>query len=231
MEEFRKKQGKCAMPLDIRKLRDHIRTELDAENLLNLLDRAIELIPKDQLPELIEGFFDPDLLMVVEGSEQSLLEDIKEFHVNSLAGEYYEDFKVNSKNFMEKSRGTINWIAEYERLMERCTQEDMAGKPDQLCQAFELLFNLLDEVDECRDDIIFFADEGGSWQVGVDWETVLPLYFQTLAIVAKPKEYAEKVIQIVKSHVNYNSKDYFQQALGSAKPSQKKELKAVMSKV
>lgn len=87
------KQDKRAMSLDIRKLRDHIRTELDAENLLNLLDRAIELIPKDQLPELIEGFFDPDLLMVVEGSEQSLLEDIKEFHVNSLARVYYEDFR------------------------------------------------------------------------------------------------------------------------------------------
>ncbi len=219
------------MPIDIRKLRDYIRTELDTEELLNLLDRAIELIPKDQLPELIEGFFDPDLLIVAEGSEQSLLKDIKGFHVNSLAGVYYEDFRVNSKNFMDKSRGTINWIAEYERLMERCTEEDMAGKPDQLRQAFELLFNLLDEVDECRDDIIFFADEGGSWQVGVDWETVLPLYFQTLAMVAKPKEYAEKVIKIVKSHVNYNSKDYFKQALESAKPSQRKELKAVMSKV
>ena len=218
------------MPLDIRKLRDHIRTELDAENLLNLLDRAIELIPKDQLPELIEGFFDPDLLIVAEGSEQSLLEDIKKFHVNSLAGVYYEDFRVNSKNFMDKSRGTINWIAECERLMDRCTQEDMAGKPDQLRQAFELLFNLLDEVDECRDDIIFFADEGGSWQVGVDWETVLPLYFQTLAMVAKPKEYAEQVTKLVKSHVNYKSEDCFKQALESAKPSQRKELKAVMSK-
>jgi hypothetical protein len=41
------------MPIDIRKLRDYIRTEFDTEELLNLLDRAIELIPKDQLPELI----------------------------------------------------------------------------------------------------------------------------------------------------------------------------------
>jgi hypothetical protein len=66
--------------------------------------------------------------------------------------------------------------------------------------------------------------------VGVDWETVLPLYFQTLAMVAKPKEYAEQVIKLVKSHVNYKSEDYFKQALESAKPTQRKELKAVMSK-
>jgi hypothetical protein len=26
-------------------------------------------------------------------------------------------------------------------------------------------------------DVIFFADEGGSWQVGVDWERVLPPWF------------------------------------------------------
>ncbi len=49
-------------------------------------------------------------------------------------------------------------------------------------------------------------------------------------MVAKPKEYAEKVIKIVKSHVNYNSKDYLKQALESAKPEQRKELKAVKSK-
>lgn len=27
-------------------------------------------------------------------------------------------------------------------------------------------------------DVIFFADEGGSWQVGVDWERVLPPWFR-----------------------------------------------------
>ena len=102
------------MPIDISLLRELLRNELEIEELLNFLDRAIELLPEERLPELIEGFFDPDLLKVEELSEQSLL----------------EDFEVNSKNFMEKSRGTINWIAQYNRLMKRCQKESSKGKPE-----------------------------------------------------------------------------------------------------
>ncbi|MDJ0594948.1 MAG: hypothetical protein QNJ72_34055 [Pleurocapsa sp. MO_226.B13] len=218
------------MPIDISLLRDSIRTELEIEELLSLLDRAIELIPQERLPELIEGFFDLDLLSVDELSEQSLLDDVLEFHSDSLAGLYYDDFDVNSKNFMERSRGTINWMAEHERLMNRCLIESSSGNPEQIRQAFELLFNLLDEIDECRDDIIFFADEGGAWQVRVEWDEVLPCYFKVLAAVAQPSEYAESVIKIVKSHANYNSDNYFKLALEVAKPPQKKVLFARLSK-
>ena len=218
------------MPIDISLLRDSIRTELEIEELLSLLDRAIELIPQERLPELIEGFFDLDLLSVDELSEQSLLDDVLEFHSDSLAGLYYDDFDVNSKSFMERSRGTINWMAEHERLMNRCLIESSSGNPEQIRQAFELLFNLLDEIDECRDDIIFFADEGGAWQVGVEWDEVLPCYFKVLAAVAQPSEYAESVIKIVKSHANYNSDNYFKLALEVAKPPQKKVLFARLSK-
>ena len=88
-----------SMPIDISLLRESIRTELEIEELLNLLERAIELIPQECLPELIEGFFDPDLLSVNELSEHALLEDVIDFHSDSLTGLYYNDFKVNSKNF------------------------------------------------------------------------------------------------------------------------------------
>jgi hypothetical protein len=36
-------------------------------------------------------------------------------------------------------------------------------------QAMDILFGLLDHIDECLDGVIFFAEEGGSWQVGADW--------------------------------------------------------------
>ena len=217
------------MPIDISLLRESIRTELETEDLLNLLDRAIELIPQERLLELIEGFFDPDLLRVDKVSEQPLLEDVLKFHSDSLAGLYYDDFEVNSKNFMERSRGTINWMAEHERLMNRCLTESSSGNLEQIRQAFELLFNLLDEIDECRDDIIFFADEAGAWQVGVEWDEVLPCYFKVLAAVAQPSEYAQGVIKLVKSHTNYNSENHFKLALEVAKPPQKKVLFARLS--
>jgi hypothetical protein len=51
------------------------------------------------------------------------------------------------------------------------------GDPVDVCQAFEIIFGLLDHIDECLDDVSFFADEARSWQVGVDWNKVLPSWF------------------------------------------------------
>ncbi len=218
------------MPIEISLLRERVRTELELEELLSLIDRAIELLPQESLPKLIEGFFDPELLTVEELSEETVLEEVEEFHTDSLAGLYYEDFEVNSKNFMEQSRGTINWIAEYKRLMKRCLKESSKGEPEEIRQAFEVLFDLLDEVDECRDDIIFFADEAGAWQVGVEWDEVLPCYFKVLAAVVQPREYAEGVIKLVKSHANYKAENYFELALEVGKNPQKKALKARLAK-
>ena len=95
------------MPIDISLLRELLRNELEMEELLNFLDRAIELLPEERLPELIEGFFDPDLLdllKVEELSEQSLLEEVEDFHSDSLDGLYYEDFEVNSKNLIQMDK-------------------------------------------------------------------------------------------------------------------------------
>jgi len=39
-------------------------------------------------------------------------------------------------------------------------------------EAFELLLGLLRRIDK-GDDVIFFADEEGSWRIGVDWRVEL----------------------------------------------------------
>jgi hypothetical protein len=41
-------------------------------------------------------------------------------------------------------------------------------------QAFDIIFELLDHIDDVNRDILFFADEGGSWALGIEWEKVLP---------------------------------------------------------
>lgn len=217
------------MPIDKQVLRKQIRTELETEDLLALLDRAIELIPQEHLLELVEDFFDLDALSLVdEISKESLLDEVSVFSEESLAGVYYEDFDVHSRNFMDRSRGTINFIAEFHRLMQRCIDESDTGNPTEIRGAFEMLINLLDEIDDGHDDIIFFADEAGAWQVGVDWDEVLPRYFCSLAVVAKPKEYAQSIIGLIKKHVDYHSDQYLQQALKIASPAQKKALKTLM---
>ncbi|MBT9317615.1 hypothetical protein [Leptothoe spongobia] len=216
------------MPIDISLLRQSIRQNLDTEELLFLLDRAIELIPQETLPELLKGVLDLDSFQVDEIADELILEEVLDFQADSLAGVYYESFRVNSRNYMDQSRGTINWIAEFKRLMNRCIKECQAGEYFQAHPAFEVLIELLDEVDECRDDIIFFADESGSWQVGVSWENVLPSYFTALAEVVEPEVYAESVVKVVKKHANYRGDIHLKTAMKIAQPAQRKALKAII---
>ena len=125
------------------------------------------------------------------------------FERASLNREYYEDFDVNSKNCMEQSRGTSAWIASFLRLLDRCVTEAQSVKAKDVRQTFDVLFGLLDHINECCDDVVFFADEGGSWQVGVDWAEVLPTWFSVLSATAAPEEYATRIVAVVEDHCAY----------------------------
>jgi hypothetical protein len=96
--------------------------------------------------------------------------------------------------------------------------------PVQLRGAFDTLFGPLDYIDECHDDVIFFADEGGSWQVGMDRQKVLPSYFACLSTTAEPLEYAARVIAVVDKHLRYNRKKHLAAARRCATPAQRKAL-------
>ncbi len=70
-------------------------------------------------------------------------------------------------------------------------------------QAMDILFGLLNHIDKGDDDVIFFADEGGSWQVGVDWAKVLPVWFKALSATAEPLEYAERITALLSCHYSH----------------------------
>ena len=105
---------------------------------------------------------------------------------------------MSSKNFMDKSLGTERFIAEFDRLITRCVGAADKRSRGPVREAFELLFALLRHIDACEDDVIFFADEAGSWQVGVSWKNVLPAYFRCLAETAGPEEFAREVGAAIK---------------------------------
>ena len=52
---------------------------------------------------------------------------MRKFHDASLRHEYYESFDVNSKNYMEKSKGTEAFLAEFDRLIGRCVRATAKG--------------------------------------------------------------------------------------------------------
>src|SRR5229473_4460251 len=107
--------------IDRDKLHAEVR-KLGNECVFSMLDDAIELLPPAKLHKLAKKYLDlkplrPD---TDQAAGPSLLTDVKRFEKASLAGEHYESFGVNSKNYREQSAGTTAWIAEYLRLLDRC---------------------------------------------------------------------------------------------------------------
>ena len=146
--------------LDRDKVRAAIRT-LPTEYVRYMLADAVDLLPPAKLYAVSRHYLDLRRLRP-DGQKAgaNLLADVKAFERASLAGDFYESFEVNSKNFMEQSTGTTHWIAECRRLLDRCVKQARKGNPAETCRAFDILFGLLDRLDEGRDDVVFFADEG-----------------------------------------------------------------------
>ena len=164
--------------------RDKIRTEarkLDGAGLRIWLDRAIDLLPDDAIPELIADYVHLRDVLTHEATQPDVLRAIREFHRESMAGRYYQSFNVNSRNSTEKSRGTEIFIADHSRLVEACLRAERSGDLETAAEGLELLVALMREIDRCERDIVFFADEAGSWQVGVLWDRVLPAWFRSLS--------------------------------------------------
>ena len=207
--------------IDKDKLRAAIR-KLGDEYVFYMLDDAIDLLPPTKLNKLAAKYIDLQKLRPDDKKKKtSLLADVRAFEKASRDGDYYESFDVNSKNYMEQSTGTTAWISAHGRLIDRCVAAEKKGDPSEVRQAFDILFGLLDYIDECNDDVIFFADEGGAWQVGVDWDRVLPHWFKVLAVTTVPEEYAERIDTLLKNHYNYGRKKMLAVARRTATPEQK----------
>src|SRR5437879_12850210 len=125
-----------------------------------MLDDAIEMLRPAKLHKIAKKYLDLKRLCpdAEKATRPSLLTDVKRFEKASLAGEYYESFGVNSKNYTQQSAGTSAWIAEYRRLLDRCVISSKNSNPAEMREAMEILFGLLDHIDEGNEDVIFFAD-------------------------------------------------------------------------
>ncbi len=211
--------------IDRDKLRAVLR-KLGHETVFYMLADAIDLLSPAKLHQIARKHLDVTRLRP-DGESRTkakLLAAVKAFDQASRAGEYYESFMVNSENYSAQSTGTTAWMAEYHRLLDRCVAEEQKRKPGDVREAFDILFGLLDRVDECNDDVIFFADEGGAWQVGVDWERVLPPWFRVLAATAAPAEYAERITALLERHYDRGPDRMLDVASMAATPEQRQAL-------
>ena len=211
--------------IDRDKLRAAVR-KLKNEYIFYMLNDAIDLLPPAKLHKIARKYLDLKSLRPdrEKATERSLLADAKAFKKASLAGQYYESFDVNSKNYTEQSTRTSAWIVECRRLLDRCVVEEKKSVATQVRQAFDIIFGLLDHIDECLDDVVFFADEAGAWQVGVDWDKVLPPWFRVLAATALPSEYAEQITALLERHYAHGRDKILVVARKAATPAQRRAL-------
>jgi hypothetical protein len=215
--------------IDPSKVRAALR-RLGDDSVFYLLNEAIDLLPQAKLLKLVKRYLDPSELEPDGEDRGNLLSDVKAFEKASLSGEYYESFNVNSKNCTVKSTGTRAWIATCHRLLDCCTTQARKGDSADVRQAFEIIFGLLDHIDECLDDVIFFADEAGSWQVGVDWNKVLPSWFRVLSATAGPEEYAERITVLLEHHCNSGSEKMLSIARRKGTPQQRKAVSDIVDR-
>ena len=211
--------------VDRDKLRAALR-RLRPEDLFFMLEEAITLLPQAKLLGLAKRHLNVSTLMVDGKPKEDLLTDVKAFQKRSLAGEYYESFDINWKNCEAQSMGTTAWIAEYGRFLKRCVAEEKKGDPAAVREAFDILFGLVDHIDQCFDEVLFFADDGGSWQFGEDWHEILPPWFRVLSATAAPEEYAERVLVMLKARCDFGRDKMLLAARKTATPGQRKALAA-----
>jgi hypothetical protein len=87
--------------LDRDKVRAAIRT-LPAEYVRYMLADAVELLPPARLHAVARQYLDLRRLRPDSNTARAnLIADVKAFEHASLAGDFYESFEVNSRNFME----------------------------------------------------------------------------------------------------------------------------------
>ena len=205
-------QRPVAPAIDRDKLRTTLR-RLGTDYVFAMLDGAIDLLTPRKLAKLVGQYIDlrqlqPDPEKAAAG-KTSLLADVRTFDSASRGGKYHESFFMNSQNHMTRSPGTVAFIGEFNRLLDRCVARTSKADSAETREAFDILFALLAYIDECNDDVIFFADESGAWQVGVWWDRVFPAWFRCLSRTASPDEYARIVLDTVDKFERHDRGKHF----------------------
>ena len=194
-------------------------------NLLIIAERATELLPTRKLNALLADFM--PLNEVTSSARVSLIDDVRLFHAASLAGEYHEECRGHSNKVDDQSKRTDVFIAEFDRLTRRCIRAAKTAPPLAVREAFELLFELLRHIDKANDEIIFFADEGGSRDIGVDWRLVFPAYFRCVGETASAHVFVQVVDHVIRDFADDQRPQYLQIARRVANPAQKAALRAL----
>jgi hypothetical protein len=221
----RRPTGTVTDEIDRAKLRAALRN-LGDEYVHMMLAEALDLIPASKLAKLVAQYVDLKTIRAGDARKADLLAEVATFEQASLSGDFFESFNVNSKNYMEQSKGTRAWVSECQRLLDRLVVATAKRDASKMTSAFEVMFALLRRLEDGEDDMVFFADEGDLWRVAVDWSKVFGAYFACLAKVATPDDYARRVVRAITTLDDSNLAKHLGAARRLAAPAQRKAMAA-----
>ncbi len=75
--------------------------------------------------------------------------------------------------------------------------------------------------------MVFFADDGGSWQVGVDWRAALPAYFRCLADRTPAEHFVRQVDRLIADFADYDRPTHLATARRVANAEQRVALRSL----
>lgn len=159
-----------------------------------------------------------------------LLADIDKFRKDSLAGEYYAPFNVNSKNYMDIPEETDAWCHLFAQYAEALSKLTARSEHAAAITGFDMLYEVLVALDEGQE--IIFAEEAGSWMIPTDEKVWFRNYLTSLAATATPEEFLAKAVPMLQrdSGHSFASKVYAS-ALAVAAPAQRELLQKEMKRL
>ena len=133
--------------------------------------------------------------------------------------------RVRKKQLTLLTRRTAAFIAECHRLLHLVCRASLAGQVRDARTRLELCA-LFREVDRFEVDFVYFADEAGAWQIGVDWREVLPAWARGVAAGESPDEFAVKVVSAIEEFAREDREVLIEGAMTLASTEQARDARA-----
>jgi hypothetical protein len=176
---------------------------LNRGDLMQLLAQALAEVPATRLESIFRDRARPgDIGAKQDEAEESLRSEVEKFCGLAGQGHFHEAIPYSGS---EQSRGTQEFVARCNVLFGRCVTEGELAAPHDVRVALETLMDLMRKIDD-GEEVVYFTDEAGSWQVGVVWERVLPAYFKCLARTATENEFGAAVDRALADFAEHGSR-------------------------
>jgi hypothetical protein len=166
----------------------------DASTLLDLLQAAYDVMTYDQREAVFGRYAGSLPPAAVEGA--TLLEEVKLFQDESLAGAYYAPFAINSKNYRHIPDETKVWFRRLGDLLAASCQLTAQGEHQYAASCFRILYDLIDAMELGQE--IVFADEIGSWMIPGNEQEFIAAYMTSLAATATPDDFTAAALPLIR---------------------------------